>query len=100
MLVSQILTGLFLTMHYASSTTLAFDSVENIMRNVNYGWLLRYMHAVGASMFFIVTYTHMFRGLYYGSYKRPRELLWMIGVIILLLMMAPPSWAMCCHGAR
>ena len=88
MLVSQILTGLFLTMHYASSTTLAFDSVENIMRNVNYGWLLRYMHAVGASMFFIVTYTHMFRGLYYGSYKRPRELLWMIGVIILLLMMA------------
>jgi quinol-cytochrome oxidoreductase complex cytochrome b subunit len=88
MLVSQILTGLFLAMHYASSTALAFDSVEQIMRNVNYGWLIRYMHAVGASMFFIVTYIHIFRGLYFGSYKRPRELLWFIGIIILLLMMA------------
>ena len=87
-LVSQILTGLFLTMHYAASTQLAFDSVENIMRNVNYGWLIRYMHAVGASMFFMVTYAHIFRGLYYGSYKRPRELLWFIGIVILLLMMA------------
>ncbi len=88
MLVSQILTGLFLAMHYAANTALAFDSVENIMRNVNYGWLLRYMHAVGASMFFMVTYVHIFRGLYYGSYKRPRELLWFIGIIILLVMMA------------
>ncbi|MES2984264.1 MAG: cytochrome b N-terminal domain-containing protein [Pseudomonadota bacterium] len=87
-LVSQILTGLFLAMHYAASTQLAFDSVENIMRNVNYGWLMRYMHAVGASMFFMVTFVHLFRGLYYGSYKRPRELLWFIGVIILLIMMA------------
>lgn len=88
MLVSQILTGLFLAMHYIASTEAAFDSVENIMRNVNYGWLMRYMHAVGASMFFMVTYVHIFRGLYYGSYKRPRELLWFLGIVILLLMMA------------
>ena len=87
-LVAQILTGIFLAMHYAANTGLAFDSVEHIMRDVNYGWLMRYMHAVGASMFFIVTYVHIFRGLYYGSYKRPRELLWFIGIIILLIMMA------------
>ena len=67
---------------------MAFDSVEHIMRDVNYGWLLRYAHANGASMFFIVVYIHIFRGLYYGSYKAPRELLWMLGVVILLLMMA------------
>jgi quinol-cytochrome oxidoreductase complex cytochrome b subunit len=87
-LVIQILTGLFLAMHYAASTSLAFDSVEHIMRDVNYGWLIRYMHAVGASMFFIVVYVHIFRGLYYGSYKAPREVLWWMGVLILLLMMA------------
>ena len=68
--------------------TLAFDSVEHIMRDVNYGWLLRYMHANGASMFFLAVYIHIFRGLYYGSYKAPREILWILGVIILLLMMA------------
>ncbi len=88
MLVSQILTGIFLAMHYAANSAIAFDSVEHIMRDVNYGWLMRYMHAVGASMFFMVTYVHIFRGLYYGSYKRPRELLWFIGIIILLVMMA------------
>jgi len=88
MLVSQILTGIFLAMHYAANTAIAFDSVEHIMRDVNYGWLMRYMHAVGASMFFIVVYIHMLRGLYYGSYKRPRELLWFIGLVIFLLMMA------------
>ncbi len=88
MLVSQILTGLFLAMHYAAHTSLAFDSVEHIMRNVNYGWLIRYMHAVGASMFFIAVYIHIFRGLYYGSFKPPREVLWWLGVVILLLMMA------------
>jgi quinol-cytochrome oxidoreductase complex cytochrome b subunit len=88
MLVSQILTGLFLTMHYAANTAVAFDSVEHIMRDVNYGWLIRYMHAVGASMFFGVVFIHIFRGLYFGSYKRPREVLWWLGVIILLLMMA------------
>jgi ubiquinol-cytochrome c reductase cytochrome b/c1 subunit len=87
-LVLQILTGIFLAMHYTPHTAHAFDSVEHIMRNVNYGWLLRYMHAVGASMFFVVVYIHMFRGLYYGSYKTPREMLWWLGLIIFLLMMA------------
>ncbi len=87
-LVIQILTGIMLAMHYNPTAAGAFDSVEHIMRNVNYGWLLRYMHAVGASMFFIVVYIHIFRGLYYGSYKAPREVLWWLGVIILLLMMA------------
>jgi ubiquinol-cytochrome c reductase cytochrome b subunit len=75
-------------MHYTAHVSLAFDSVEHIMRNVNYGWLLRYMHAVGASMFFVVVSIHIFRGLYYGSYKSPREVLWWLGIIILLLMMA------------
>jgi len=87
-LVMQILTGLFLAMHYIPSGTMAFDSVENIMRNVNYGWLLRYAHAVGASMFFVVVYIHIVRGLYFGSYKSPRELLWWFGLVIFLLMMA------------
>lgn len=84
----QILTGVFLAMHYTPHTDLAFFSVEHIMRDVNYGWLLRYMHANGASMFFIVVYCHIFRGLYYGSYIYPREKLWISGVIIFLLMMA------------
>ena len=88
MLMLQILTGLFLTMHYTPHADYAFSSVEHIMRDVNFGWLMRYAHANGASMFFIVVYIHMFRGLYYGSYKAPRELLWMLGVVILLLMMA------------
>jgi quinol-cytochrome oxidoreductase complex cytochrome b subunit len=87
-LVIQILTGILLAMHYNPSVSGAFNSVEHIMRNVNFGWLLRYMHAVGASMFFIVVYVHMFRGLYYGSYKTPREVLWWLGVLILVLMMA------------
>jgi ubiquinol-cytochrome c reductase cytochrome b/c1 subunit len=84
----MIATGVFLAMNYQPSTTQAFDSVQHIMRDVNYGWLLRYVHQNGASMFFIVVYIHMFRGLYYGSYKAPRELLWIIGVVLLLLMMA------------
>ncbi len=88
MLVTMIVSGVFLAMNYAPGTDTAFDSVEHIMRDVNYGWLLRYIHADGASMFFIVVYIHIFRGLYYGSYKRPRELLWMFGVVILLLLMA------------
>ena len=88
MLVLQIVTGVVLVMQYTPNTLMAFDSVERIMRDVNYGWLLRYAHANGASMFFIVVYIHMFRGLFYGSYKAPRELLWMLGVVILLLMMA------------
>jgi quinol-cytochrome oxidoreductase complex cytochrome b subunit len=87
-LVIQILSGLFLAMHYVPNTKLAFESVEHIMRDVNYGWLIRYIHAVGASMFFIALYAHIIRGLYYGSYKAPREVLWWIGIIIFLLTMA------------
>jgi len=92
-LVLQILTGIFLAMYYKPSAahsylsyTVAFDSVERVMRDVNFGWLIRYMHAVGASLFFAVVYMHIGRGLYYGSYKEPRELLWIIGVVILLIM--------------
>ncbi len=87
-LVVQIISGLFLAMHYVPNTAMAFDSVEHIMRDVRYGWLIRYIHAVGASMFFVTVYTHISRGLYYGSYKAPREILWWIGIIIFLLMMA------------
>lgn len=87
-LILQIITGLFLTMQYTPHANLAFDSVERIMRDVNFGWLLRYMHAVGASMFFIVVYLHIARGLFYGSYKNPRELLWFIGILIFIAMMA------------
>ena len=88
MLVVQLITGIVLAMHYTPHVDMAFSSVEHIMRDVNYGWLLRYMHANGASMFFIAVYVHMFRGMYYGSYKAPREILWMIGVLIYLIMMA------------
>src|SRR3984893_217324 len=87
-LMAQIATGVVLVMHYAATADGAFDSVERIMRDVNYGWLLRYLHANGASMFFLAVYVHMFRGMYYGSYKEPREVLWVLGVIIYLLMMA------------
>jgi ubiquinol-cytochrome c reductase cytochrome b/c1 subunit len=88
MLGVQIITGVVLAMHYTPNVDLAFKSVEMIMRDVNYGWLLRYTHATGASMFFLAVYIHMFRGIYYGSYKAPREVLWILGVIIYLLMMA------------
>ena len=88
MLVTQILTGIVLVMHYTPHVDYAFSSVELIMRDVNWGWLLRYTHANGASMFFVAVYIHMLRGLYYGSYKAPREVLWILGVIIYLLMMA------------
>lgn len=84
----MIVSGVFLSMNYDPNTSQAFDSVQRIMRDVNYGWLTRYIHLTGVSMFFIVVYIHMFRGLYYGSYKAPRELLWILGVAILLLMMA------------
>ena len=87
-LVIMIVTGIMLAMQYTAHVDYAFDSVERIMRDVNYGWMLRYIHMNGASFFFIVVYIHLFRGLYYGSYKTPRELLWMIGVVILLVMMA------------
>jgi ubiquinol-cytochrome c reductase cytochrome b subunit len=85
-LILQILTGVFLAMHYTPHVDLAFLSVEHIMRDVEGGWFLRYMHANGASMFFIVVYMHMFRGLYYGSYASPREFVWIVGVILFLLM--------------
>ena len=88
MLVLQIVTGIFLTMHYKPDTLLAFASVEYIMRDVEWGWLIRYMHSTGASFFFIVVYLHMFRGLMYGSYRGPRELLWLIGVVIFVALMA------------
>ncbi len=87
-LLVQILSGLFLAMHYVPNTKLAFESVEHIMRDVNYGWLIRYIHAVGASMFFVALYAHITRGLYYGSYRAPREVLWWVGIIIFLLTMA------------
>ena len=87
-LVIQLVTGIFLTMNYTPSAESAFASVEYIMRDVEYGWLLRYLHSTGASAFFIVVYLHMFRGLMYGSYKRPRELIWVIGMAIYLVLMA------------
>lgn len=85
-LVLQIATGIFLAMHYAAHVDLAFHSVQHIMRDVSNGWLLRYLHANGASLFFIVVYMHLFRGLYYTSYAQPRELVWLLGVVILLVM--------------
>ncbi|HSR71558.1 MAG TPA: cytochrome b/b6 [Kiloniellales bacterium] len=87
-LVIMIVTGIFLAMQYTAHVDYAFDSVERIMRDVNYGWLIRYLHMNGGSFFFLVVYIHVFRGLYYGSYKEPRELLWILGVVILILMMA------------
>ena len=87
-LMIQIITGIVLAMHYTPTVEGAFASIEHIMRDVNYGWLIRYIHMNGASFFFIVVYIHIFRGLYYGSYKSPREVLWWLGLIILLLMMA------------
>jgi ubiquinol-cytochrome c reductase cytochrome b subunit len=87
-LVNQIVTGIFLTMFYKPGAATAFDSVEYIMRDVEWGWLIRYMHSTGASMFFLVIYLHMFRGLLYGSYKKPRELVWLLGMLIFLALMA------------
>ena len=87
-LITQIITGLVLAMHYIAHADLAFSSVEHIMRDVNYGWLIRYIHANGASMFFLAVYIHIFRSLFYGSYKSPREIIWILGIMIYLLMMA------------
>ncbi len=87
-LVVQIVTGIVLAMHYVANSALAFNSVEHIMRDVNHGWMIRYIHANGASMFFLAVYVHIARGLYYGSYKAPREVLWLLGCVIYLLMMA------------
>ncbi|WP_338467535.1 cytochrome b/b6 [Novosphingobium sp. ZN18A2] len=87
-LVIQIVTGVVLAMHYAADSSVAFNSTEHIMRDVNWGWMLRYMHANGASAFFVVVYVHIFRGFLFGSYKAPREMIWLLGVVIFLLMMA------------
>jgi ubiquinol-cytochrome c reductase cytochrome b subunit len=87
-LMVQIVSGLVLAMHFGADTSVAFDSTEHIARDVNGGWFLRYAHANGAAMFFIVVYTHIFRGLYFGSYKAPREMIWLLGIVIFLLMMA------------
>ncbi|MEA3029046.1 MAG: ubiquinol-cytochrome c reductase cytochrome b subunit [Sphingomonadales bacterium] len=87
-LVIQLVTGIVLAMHYNSNADTAFTSLEHIMRDVNWGWFLRYAHSNGASFFFLVTYIHIFRGLYYGSYKAPREMVWMLGLVLFLLMMA------------
>src|ERR1700756_1099576 len=88
MLGAQMVPGIVLAMHYTPHVDLAFNSVESIMRDVNYGWLLRYLHANGASFFFVAVYAHIARGMYYGSYKEPREVLWILGVILFLLMVA------------
>ena len=87
-LVNQIVTGIFLAMYYKPDAKLAFDSIEYIMRDVSWGWLIRYMHSTGASTFFIVVYLHMFRALFYGSFKTPRELVWLFGMLIFVLLMA------------
>jgi ubiquinol-cytochrome c reductase cytochrome b subunit len=87
-LTIQIVTGVILAMHYAANQSVAFDSVEHIMRDVNWGWMLRYAHANGASAFFVVIYIHILRGMFFGSYKAPREMVWLLGVVIFLLMMA------------
>ena len=87
-LIIQIITGLVLAMHYVAHADLAFGSVEHIMRDINYGWLIRYLHANGSSMFFLAVYIHIFRALFYGSYKAPREMIWIIGMLIYMLMMA------------
>ena len=87
-LVNQIVTGIFLTMNYVPDTHLAFSSIEYIMRDVRYGWLIRYLHVVGASMFFIVIYLHMFRAMLYGSFRKPRELVWIFGMVIFVALMA------------
>lgn len=87
-LVNQIVTGIFLTMHFKPSAAEAFASVEYIMRDVEWGWLIRYMHSTGASLFFVVVYLHMFRGMIYGSYQKPRELVWLVGMGIFLVLMA------------
>ena len=104
-LVNQLLTGIWLTMSYTPSQEEAFASVEYIMRDVDYGWILRYMHSTGASAFFLVVYLHMFRALLYGSYQKPRELIWIFGMLIFVVLMAEAfvgyvlPWGRCRTGA-
>ena len=86
-LFTQLISGIFLAMHYKPDVAMAFDSVQHIMRDVNYGWLIRYIHSTGASAFFAIVFIHIGRTLYYGSYRRPREFLWWTGLVLLLLLM-------------
>ena len=95
-LVIQLVTGIALAMHYTPHVDLAFASTERIMRDVNYGWLMRYVHSNGAAAFFAIVYIHLFRGLYYGSYRAPRELLWWLGIFLLLSMMPLRCRSACC----
>lgn len=95
-LVIQIITGIFIAMHYSSNIELAFNSVEHIIRDINYGWLIRYLHANGASFFFICMYIHIGKGLYYGSYRSPRTLVWVVGVIIFVATIAAAFLGYCC----
>ena len=97
-LVNQLLTGIWLTMSYVPSGDGAFASVEYIMRDVEFGWLLRYLHSTGASAFFVVVYLHMFRGMMYGSYRKPRELIWLFGMAIFLVLMAEGFMGTSCPG--
>ena len=99
-LIVQIFTGVFLAMFYTGHVDLAFDSVEHIMRDISFGWLLRYIHANGASLFFAVVYLHIFRGLYYGSYYMPRNKLWVSGVLILFIMIGTAFMVMFYHGVK
>ena len=99
-LVIQIITGILLALFYTGHVDLAFDSVEHIMRDVYYGWLLRYVHANGASLFFAVVYCHIFRGLYFGSYYMPRNKLWVSGVLILFIMIGTAFMVMFYHGVK
>lgn len=99
-LVVQIVTGIFLAMFYTGHVDLAFDSVEHIMRDINLGWLVRYVHANGASLFFAVVYAHIFRGLYFGSYYTPRDKLWVSGVIILFIMIGTAFMVMYYLGVK
>ena len=99
-LVIQLVTGVWLLMSYEASAERAFASVEYIMRDVELGWIIRYAHSTGASMFFVVVYLHMFRGLIYGSYKAPRELVWVFGMTIYLALMAEAFWDMSCPGDK
>jgi ubiquinol-cytochrome c reductase cytochrome b subunit len=94
-LMIQIVTGIIMAMHYGANELVAFNTVEHVMRDVNGGWLMRYAHANGASFFFIVVYLHIFRGLYYSSYKAPREMVWLLGLVIFLLMMATALHGLC-----
>jgi ubiquinol-cytochrome c reductase cytochrome b subunit len=99
-LLIQLITGIFLAMHYTPHIDYAFLSIEHIMRNVSNGWFLRYVHANGASIFFLIIFLHIFRGFFYGSFYKPRHFLWITGTFIFILMMASALWVMFYHGGK